>query len=134
MHTIRELMTVPPRVIRPSDSVIEAAKLMKGEDSGFAPIVDDGRLVGVITDRDIVVKVIAEGREPAMTHVDEIGVFQLVTVDPDQELDEALRLMAAHDVWRLPVVDEDGRLVGIVAREDVARHAADAAEVLSALV
>jgi len=97
---------------------------MKGEESGFAPIVDGGRLVGVVTDRDIVVKVIAEGRDPETTRVDEIGSTRLVTIDPDQEPTEALRLMAAHGVWRLPVVEEDGRLVGIVACEDVERLAA----------
>ena len=125
MHTIRELMTVPPRTVAPKDSVIEAAKLMKGEDSGFAPIVEDGRLVAVVTDRDIVIKVLAEGRDPSTTTLEDVATSQLVTIDPDQELDEALRLMAAHSVWRLPVVEEDGRLVGIVASEDVARHAAE---------
>ncbi len=135
MQTIRELMTVPPRVVGPGDPVIEAAKLMKGEDSGFAPIVADGRLVGVITDRDIVVNVIAEGRDPLTTRVEDVGSSAgLVTIDPDQELDEALRLMAVHGVRQLPVVEEDGRLVGIAAYVDVARHAADAAGTLQAVV
>jgi CBS domain-containing protein len=124
MHTIRELITVPPRIVGPADSVVEAAKLMKGEESGFAPIVESGRLVGVVTDRDIVVKVIAESRDPETTRVEEIGSTRLVTIDPDQDAAEALRLMAAHGVWRLPVVEEDGRLVGIVACEDVERLAA----------
>jgi len=125
MLTIRELITVPPRVVRAGASVVDAAKLMKGEDAGLAPIVDEGRLVGVVTDRDIVVKVIAEGRDPHTTRVDDIGSFRVFTIDPDQQLDEALRLMTMHGVWRLPVVEEDGRLVGIVAREDVERHAID---------
>lgn len=128
MHTIRELMTVPPRVVGPKDTVIDAAKLMKGEESGFAPIAEDGRLVGVLTDHDIVIKVLAEGRDPAATLVEDIGTSQLVTIDPDQELDEALRLMTVHAIRRLPVVEEDGRLVGIVACEDVTRRVAAAVE------
>lgn len=125
MRTIKELITLPPRVVAPGDSVVEAAKLMRGEDVGFAPIAEDGRLVGVITDRDIVVKVISEGRDPETTRVDAVCSPHLITVDPDQDLDEALRLMSTHRIWRLPVVEEDGRLVGIVAREDVVRRIAE---------
>lgn len=116
-------MSVRPRTVKAGDSVVEAAKLMKGEDAGIAPIVEDGRLVGVVTDRDIVVRVIAEGRDPHETKVEDIASQNLVTVDPQQGLDEALRLMAHHQVRRLPVVEEDGKLVGIVAQADVARHA-----------
>jgi CBS domain-containing protein len=123
MGTIKELMSVRPRTVKAGDSVVEAAKLMKGEDAGIAPIVEDGRLVGVVTDRDIVVRVIAEGRDPHETKVEDIASQNLVTVDPQQGLDEALRLMAHHQVRRLPVVEEDGKLVGIVAQADVARHA-----------
>jgi CBS domain-containing protein len=123
MGQIRELMTVKPRTVKPGDSVVEAAKLMRGEDAGIAPIVDGDRLVGVITDRDIAIRVVAEGRDPASTKVDEVASQNVVTVDPQQELDEALRLMAHHQLRRLPVVEEDGKLVGIVAQADVARHA-----------
>jgi CBS domain-containing protein len=123
MAQIRELMTVKPRTVKTGDSIIEAAKLMKGEDAGIAPIVDGDRLVGVVTDRDIAIRVVAEGRDPQSTKVEEIASQNVVTVDPQQELDEALRLMAQHQVRRLPVVEEDGRLVGIVAQADVARHA-----------
>ena len=124
MRRIRDLMTVLPRTVSLGDSIVEAAKLMRGEDAGIAPIVDGERLVGVVTDRDIAVRVVAAGRDPNETKVEEIASLTLVTIDPDQGLDEALRLMAAHRVWRLPVVEEDGKLVGIVAQEDVARHAA----------
>jgi CBS domain-containing protein len=123
MGQIRELMTVKPRTVKTGDSVVDAAKLMRGEDAGIAPIVDGDRLVGVITDRDIAVKVVAEGRDPKETKVEDVASTNLVTIDPQQDLDEALRLMALHQVRRLPVVEEDGRLVGIVAQADVARHA-----------
>jgi CBS domain-containing protein len=122
MRKIKELMTVRPRTVKTGDSVVEAAKLMKGEDAGIAPIVDGERLVGVVTDRDIAVRVVAEGRDPKETKVDEIASQNLITIDPHQSLDEALRLMAQHHVRRLPVVEEDGKLIGIVAQADVARH------------
>jgi CBS domain-containing protein len=123
MAQIRELMTVRPRTVKAGDSIVEAAKLMRGEDSGIAPIVDGDRLVGVLTDRDIAIRVVAEGRDPQSTKVEEIASQNLVTIDPEQGLDEALRLMAQHQVRRLPVVEEDGKLVGIVSQADVARHA-----------
>ena len=119
---IRHLMTVRPRTVSVGDSVVDAAKLMRGEDAGIAPIVDGDRLVGVLTDRDITVKVVAAGKDPATTKVEDIASEHLVTIDPDQNLDEALRLMAHHRVRRLPVVEEDGKLIGIVAQADVARH------------
>jgi len=122
MAQIRELMTVKPRTVKAGDSVVEAAKLMKGEDAGIAPIVDGDRLVGVVTDRDIAIRVVAEGRDPESTTVDDIASQNVVTVDPEQDLDEALRLMAQHQLRRLPVVEEDGKLVGIVAQADVARR------------
>jgi CBS domain-containing protein len=123
MGQIRELMTVKPRTVKAGDSVVEAAKLMRGEDAGIAPIVDGDRLVGVVTDRDIAIRVVAEGRDPQSTKVEEVASQNVVTIDPQQELDEALRLMAQHQLRRLPVVEEDGKLVGIVAQADVARHA-----------
>lgn len=123
MGQIKELMTVKPRTVKQGDSIVDAAKLMKGEDTGVAPIVDGDRLVGVITDRDIAIRVVAEGRDPQSTKVEDIASQNLVTIDPQQDLDEALRLMAQHQVRRLPVVEEDGKLVGIIAQADVARHA-----------
>jgi CBS domain-containing protein len=122
MGHIRELMTVRPRTVKAGDSVVEAAKLMRGEDAGLAPIVDGDRLVGVITDRDIAIRVVAEGRDPQSTKVEEVASENVVTIDPQQDLDEALRLMAEHQLRRLPVVEEDGKLVGIVSQADVARQ------------
>ncbi len=123
MGQIRDLMTVLPRTVKLGDSIVDAAKVMRGEDAGIAPIVEGDRLVGVITDRDIAIRVVAAGRDPQETKVEEIASTTLVTIDPEQGLDEALRLMAEHEVRRLPVVEEDGRLVGIVGQAEVARHA-----------
>ena len=119
---IRDLMTVLPRTVKLGDSIVDAAKVMRSEEAGIAPIVDGERLVGVVTDRDIAIRVVAAGRDPSETRVEEIASLTLVTVDPEQDLDETLRLMAKHEMRRLPVVEEDGRLVGIVSRADVARH------------
>jgi CBS domain-containing protein len=116
-------MTVRPRTVKVGDTIVEAAKAMRGEDSGIVPIVDGCRLVGVLTDRDIVTRVIAAEKNPSTVKVEDIASEKLVTIDPDQDLDEALRLMAQHQVRRLPVVEEDGTLIGIVARGDLVRLA-----------
>jgi CBS domain-containing protein len=123
--SIRDLMTDKPCSIDADKSVAYAAKMMRDEDVGLAPIVEGDRLVGTLTDRDIAVRVVAEGRDPEATTAREVASTDVVTVDPDQDLDEALRLMARHQIRRLPVVEEDGRLVGIVAQADVARHGDD---------
>jgi CBS domain protein len=99
--------------------------MMRDEDVGLAPIVEGDRLVGTLTDRDIAIRVVAEGRDPESTLVKDVATSDVVTVDPGQDLDEALRLMAEHQVRRLPVVEDDGRVVGVVAQADVARQADD---------
>jgi CBS domain-containing protein len=124
-HQIRDLMTDNPRTIDAEQPVAYAAKMMRDEDVGLAPIVQGDTLVGTLTDRDIAIRVVAEGRDPESTTVREVASTDLVTIDPEQSLDEALRLMAQHQVRRLPVVEEDGRLVGVLAQADVARHGED---------
>jgi CBS domain-containing protein len=121
--SVRDAMTSNPCAIDANKPVAYAAKMMKDENVGLAPVVEGDRLVGTVTDRDIVTRVIAEGRDPGSISVLEIASTDLVTIDPQQGLDEALRLMAQHQVRRLPVVEEDGRLVGVVAQADVAQHA-----------
>jgi CBS domain-containing protein len=124
-ESIRDLMTANPCSIDVDKSVAYAAKMMRDEDVGLAPIVEGDRLVGTLTDRDIAIRVVAEGKDPAQTTVREVASTNVVTIDPQQDLDEALRLMAQHQVRRLPVVEEDGRLVGVVAQADVAREGDD---------
>jgi len=125
-QSVQELMTSNPCSIDSDKSVAYAAKMMRDENVGLAPIVEGNRLIGTITDRDIAIRAVAEGKDPESTKVTEIASTELVTVEPQQELDEALRLMGKHQVRRLPVVEEGGRLVGIVAQADVARNADDA--------
>ena len=124
-ESIRDLMTENPCAIDADKSVAYAAKMMRDEDVGLAPIVEGDKLVGTLTDRDIAIRVVAEGKDPDQTTVREVASTNLVTIDPQQDLDEALRLMAKHQVRRLPVVEEDGRLVGVVAQADVAREGDD---------
>ena len=119
---IRDVMTENPCAIDADKPVAYAAKMMRDEDVGFAPIVEGDRLVGTLTDRDIAVRVVAEGRDPDETTVREVATNNLITVEPEADLDEAMKLMARHQVRRLAVV-HDGRLVGVVAQADVARDA-----------
>jgi CBS domain-containing protein len=123
---IREVMTANPRALESGSNVMEAARLLRDEDAGILPVVEGEKLIGTVTDRDITIRVVAEGKDPEKTTVGEIASRELVTIDPQQDLDEALRLMARHQVRRLPVVEEDGKLVGIVAQRDIALHASDA--------
>jgi CBS domain-containing protein len=118
---IRDIMTSNPSTIEPNKTVVDAARIMKQEDAGVVPVTENGRLTGMVTDRDIAIRVVAAGKDPQSTAVHEVASKNLVTLDPEQDLDEALRLMAQHQVRRLPVVEEDGRLVGVVAQADVAR-------------
>jgi CBS domain-containing protein len=120
---IRDLMTKNPCAIDADKPVAYAAKMMRDEDVGLAPIVEGQRLVGTLTDRDIAIRVVAEGKDPQTVTVREVATTSVVTLDPQQDLDEALRLMAEHQVRRLPVVEEDGSLAGVVAQADIAQHA-----------
>jgi len=121
-QTAREVMTPDCECIGENETVADAAKRLKELDVGSMPICgEDDRLKGMLTDRDIVVKVLAEGRDPASTTAGELGEGKPVTIGADDSIDEALRTMAEHKVRRLPVID-DHRLVGIVAQADIARN------------
>ena len=123
--SIKEVMSSDVRTCEPDATVVDVAKVMAKEDVGPIPVVEGGRLVGLVTDRDLVVRVLAEGKDPKTTKVGEIASRDLVTVSPDEDLDQALKLLAQHQVRRLPVVEGD-RVVGIVAQADVARLGKDA--------
>jgi CBS domain-containing protein len=124
-QSIKDVMTSDPCTIDADKSVAYAAKMMRDEDVGLAPIVEGDKLIGMLTDRDIAIRVVAEGKDPNQVTVREVASKQVVTIDPQQDLAEALRIMAKHQVRRLPVVEEDGRLVGVVAQADVAREGDD---------
>jgi CBS domain-containing protein len=114
---IRDVMTTNPRTVSPADSIQNAARIMRDEDTGAVPVVDNGRPVGIVTDRDIVVRAVADGE--LNRPVRDIVTGSVVTARPDMSTREAAQLMSEHQVRRLPVVEND-RLVGIVSLGDLA--------------
>ena len=118
---VSEIMTREPSTLAPTSTIGEAATIMRQDDCGSVPIVDGGRVIGIITDRDIVVRVLAGGKDPKTTRVSDAMTADPVTVGPDATVDEAQKVMADHQVRRLPVV-EGGRLVGLVVIGQVARR------------
>lgn len=115
---VQDVMTGNPATVTRSDSVVDAARLMESADVGSLPVVDGGTPVGIVTDRDIAIRVVAQAKDPSRTTVGEIATGQPYYAAPDQDLDEALELMAYRKVRRVPVV-EDGLLVGMLAQADV---------------
>jgi CBS domain-containing protein len=126
--TAREVMTGDAQCVGENDSVLDAAKRLAELDVGAMPICgEDDRLKGMVTDRDIVVKVLARGQDPSSTKAGELGEGKPVTIGADDSIEDAIRTMKDHRVRRLPVIDGH-RLVGIISQADVAR-AADEQEV-----
>jgi len=120
-QTVNEVMTADPRTVDMGAPLAEAAVQMRDADIGAVLAVDGGEVKGIVTDRDIAVRAVAEGRDPATTPVSEICTSEVVTLTADQSVDDALRLMQEHDVRRLPVV-QDGRAAGIVSLGDVSKE------------
>ena len=120
--TAREVMTGGAECVGENDSVLDAAKRLAELDVGSMPICgEDNRLKGMLTDRDIVVKVLAQGKDPGDTRAGELGEGKPVTIGADDSVDEALRTMIDHKVRRLPVIDGHD-LVGIVSQADLATN------------
>lgn len=115
---VRDVMTADPRACSPSDSLQSLAQVMSEEDTGFVPIVEGGRLVGTVTDRDIVVRGVAKGM-PSGETARGVMTTDVLTIAPDDSTKDAARIMGEHQVRRLPVV-QDGRLVGVVSLGDLA--------------
>jgi CBS domain-containing protein len=116
---LREIMTADVVTAAPDTTLEEIAIMMRDDETGAVPVLDEQELVGVITDRDLVIRGIAEGKDPSEATAAEILSEDLETVEPDDDVEEASRLMAQKQVRRLPVV-EDGRLVGMVSLGDIA--------------
>ena len=126
MPTARDIMTPGVDWINVDATVIDAAKMMSNESFGALPICNgEGRLQGMITDRDIVVKVLAEGRDPASTRVGDLADQpEVITIGADDPVEEAISTMKKYGVRRLPVIDGE-RLVGMVSQADIARAMPD---------
>jgi CBS domain-containing protein len=136
MTKIAEVMTDRPRAVAPETTIREAARLMEEEDVGSLPVVEEGaHLVGIVTDRDIAIRAVARGLEPEGTSVMDIASKDVYGLTPDDDLDDALEMMARAQVRRLPIVVRDNELVGVVAQADVARMSKEkkTGEVLEAI-
>ena len=126
MTTARELMTPSAIFVEPGQTVADAAAEMAKDDIGALPVCDHGRLIGMVTDRDLVLRVLSEGRDPATTTVgDIVNRTEVVTIGADDPAEEAIRTMKDHAVRRLPVIDGTD-LVGMVSQGDIARAMPDA--------
>ena len=119
---VRELMTKQPTTVKSDATLGEVATLMKQEDCGSIPVVEGGRLVGIVTDRDIVVRGIAAGADPKTQRVSKVMSSDPVTVGPDDDITDAEKKIADRQIRRLPVV-EGGKLVGIIVTAQIARAA-----------
>lgn len=120
-QNVRDVMTREVETARPDMSVKEAAGILKAKDIGSLPVVDGKRVIGVITDRDITIRVVAEGRDPATTQIEEVVSKEVVSVREDARLEDAERVMHDKQLRRLPVVNENGELVGYLPLAKVAR-------------
>jgi CBS domain-containing protein len=120
MAKCREVMTKDPASCNASETVTKVASLMKQHDVGSVPVAESDRLVGIVTDRDIVLKVVAAGRNPEQTPVRDAMTPNPVCCREDDDVEQALKLMKERQVRRMPIVDGSGRLSGIIAQADVA--------------
>jgi len=118
MPQVRDKMAASVVTIEPGTGVVDAAKRMIQEEKGPLPIVEGERPKAIVTDRDIIAHVVAEGRDPTKMTVDEIATQDLVTIGPDEDIGEARRLMDEHELDRIVVVEDD-RLVGIISEADI---------------
>jgi CBS domain-containing protein len=116
---VEEIMTTNPRTVKVDDTVQDAAAVMRDNDIGDAIVVEDGQVTGIVTDRDIAVRAVAEGRDASSTEIHEIYTTGIEAIEPNASVDDALRTMREHDIRRLPVV-KNGRPVGIISLGDLA--------------
>lgn len=119
---VRDVMTSNPECVSERDSIRDVARIMKEQDTGVVPVVDGKRIIGLITDRDIVVRGIAEGRDVSSVKVNEIMTKSVRSVKEDTPLTEVLDLMGSAEIRRVPVVNGDNELIGIVSLGDIATN------------
>jgi CBS domain-containing protein len=119
MPQIRDVMTSNVVTVEAGTSVVDAARVMIQEEKGPLPVVEGERVVAIVTDRDLVARVLAAGRDPNSVIVDEVATKDLVTAEPNLEVDEARKMLAEHQLDRLLVVEGGDRLVGILSEADI---------------
>ncbi len=118
-RTVEEIMTRNPRTVDSSDTITDAARVMRDSDIGDVVVMEDGQVSGIVTDRDIVIRAVSEGRDPDSTPVSEVCTTGVETIEPEASVDDALSLMREKDIRRLPVA-KNGRPVGIISLGDLA--------------
>jgi CBS domain-containing protein len=121
---VKELMTPDAKAIWLTESLADAARLMWENDCGVLPIIKDGRkVIGLITDRDVCMASAMRDRNPSAISVEEVMTGQVYAVNPEENIDQALQLMQQHQIRRLPVIDPEGELQGILSMNDIVLHA-----------
>lgn len=121
----QDVMTKNPATCQETSPVVDAAKLMEREGVGSIPVCEDGKLVGIVTDRDIALRVVASGLDPRQTKIQDVMTREVESVSADAPIDRALEVMESRQVRRIPVIDGGGKLVGIIAQADIARMGDD---------
>ena len=119
---VRDVMTKNPQTVTSKDTIVAAAKIMRDADTGVVPVVEDRKIIGLITDRDIVVRMVAESRNPADVNVSELMTKSVRSVREDTPVNDVLSLMSSASVRRIPVVNSSDELVGIVSMGDIAKE------------
>ena len=125
---VQDVMTKNPASVTPAATAREAAQLMQREDTGVIPVVEEQsskRLVGIVTDRDIAIRIVAEGKDANTRVSDIMSANRLATCSPNDNVDDVMNAMAKEQVRRIPIVDDRGSLLGIVAQADIVRKADD---------
>lgn len=123
MKKVKDVMTKECEWISPDTSLTEAAKIMKKKDCGFLPVGENDKMIGMVTDRDIAIRAVAEGKDPAKTNVREVMTQKTYYCFDDQDVEEVCKNMGDIKVRRLPVVNRDKRLVGVISFGDVSQAA-----------
>jgi CBS domain-containing protein len=121
VQNVKDFMTPDPKTVSEKDSIREAARIMAKEDTGVVPVVDGKKVIGMITDRDIVVRLVAEGKDPSTAKVTEAMSKNVKAVKEDTPVNEALQLMSKEQIRRLPVVNNKNELIGILSIGDIAK-------------
>ena len=126
---IRDVMTTNPACVSAKDSIRDVAKIMVREDTGVVPVVDGKKVIGMITDRDIVVRLVAEGKDPSSAKVNEAMTKNVRSVKEDSSVNDALQLMSTAQIRRVAVVNNNNEIVGIVSMKDIATESSDSGKV-----
>ena len=126
---IRDVMTPDPVCVSERDSIREAARIMAREDTGVVPVVDGKKVIGMITDRDIVVRLVAEGKDPSNAKVNEAMTKNVRSIKEDSTINDALQVMSNAQIRRVPVVNNNNEIIGIVSMKDIATESRESGKV-----